>query len=86
MLLTSVDNETSAQQTGLGRFLSVATRNNDWILLLAVNNQPVTNEQQYVDALKQLQSGESFTVEVAAIDQDGDAIPKTDTTVSLTMP
>ena len=81
MLLTSVDNETSAQQTGLGRFLSVATRNNDWILLLAVNNQPVTNEQQYVDALKQLQSGESFTVEVWHR-QNGDAIPKTDTTVS----
>jgi putative serine protease PepD len=86
LFITSVTSDTPADQAGLSGLLSTAADHGDLIVLWKINNQEVLDEQQYVDALRQLQSGENFTIGVVALDTQGKIVPGTDTTLSITMP
>ncbi len=86
LIVTSVTQGTPADQAGLSQFLSTATNGNAFILIYKINGQDVTTEQEYVNDLGQLQSGERFTVNLVAVDSNGNALKGTDTTFSLTAP
>lgn len=86
LLLTSVAQGTPADQAGLTQALDAATSDDDFIVVYKINGQDVTNEQEYVDALSQLQSGESFTVNLVRVNPEGETVDGTDSTVTLTAP
>jgi S1-C subfamily serine protease len=86
LIVTSVTQGTPADQAGLGDLLSTATKAGAFILIYKINGQDVTTEQEYVNDLGELQSGEHFTVNVVAVDSQGNVVKGTDTTVNLTAP
>jgi S1-C subfamily serine protease len=86
LILTSVTQGTPADQAGLGQLLGTATNANAFILIYKLNGQDVTTEQEYVNALSQLQSGESFTVNLVAVDSQGNELNGTDVRRTLTAP
>lgn len=86
LIVTSVTQGTPADQAGLGQLLTTATNNGAFVLIYKINGQDVTTEQEYVNDLSQLQSGEHFTVNIVAVDSHGNALNGTDTTLSLTAP
>ncbi len=86
LILTSVTQGTPADQAGLSDLLSTATNNDAFILIYKINGQDVTTEQEYVNALSQLQSGENFTVNLVAVDPNGNELSNTDVMRTLTAP
>jgi serine protease Do len=86
LIVTSVTQGTPADQAGLGQLLSTATNDGAFILIYKINGQDVTTEQEYVNDLGQLQSGERFTVNIVAVDSHGNELKGTDTTLGLTAP
>jgi S1-C subfamily serine protease len=86
LIVTSVTQGTPADQAGLAQLLNTATNADAFILIYKINGQDVTTEQEYVNALSQLQSGESFTVNLVAVDPQGNAVKGTDTRLNLTAP
>lgn len=86
LIITSVTQDTPADQAGMTSLLSAATSAGDWLIVYKINGQDVTNEQEYVNALSQLQSGESFTMNLVAVDSHGNPIQGTDGVVTLTAP
>ncbi len=86
LILTSVTQGTPADQAGLTQLLSAATNANAWILIYKINGQDVTTEQEYVNALSQLQSGESFTVNLVAVDSQGNEVDNINVVRTLTAP
>jgi serine protease Do len=86
LIVASVTQGTPADQAGMTKLLSDATNAGDFIVVYKINGQDVTNEQEYVNDLSQLQSGESFTVNLVAVDSSGNVVDGTDGTITLTAP
>jgi S1-C subfamily serine protease len=86
LIVTSVTQGTPADQAGLTKLLSTATNADAFILIYKINGQDVTTEQEYVNDLGGLQSGERFTVNLVAVDSHGNEIKGTDTTLGVTAP
>ncbi|MBV9604190.1 MAG: trypsin-like peptidase domain-containing protein [Solirubrobacterales bacterium] len=86
LIVASVTQGTPADQAGMTKLLSDATGAGDFIIVYKINGADVTNAQEYVNDLSQLQSGESFTVNVVAVDGQGNIQSGTDTTLTLTAP
>jgi S1-C subfamily serine protease len=86
LLLTSVTAGTPADQGNLSRALSEATNAGWWIVIYKINGADVYNEQEYVNALSQLQSGEHFTIDLVAVDGRGNPINGTAGTADLVAP
>lgn len=64
MLLSAVTKDTPAdQQTELGKSLAYDSRHGFYIVVTAINNVPITTEQQYVNAASQISSGQELTIE-----------------------
>ena len=75
LLVTSVVRDTPADQAGLGTTLSSFARRGRLLLVTAVNNQPVTTMEQYVNAVSQLDSGEQVELDLSCIFPDGICVP-----------
>lgn len=59
MLLSSVARDTPVdQQTELASFLSYYSRRGFYVLITAINNVPITTQQQYINATEQIESGQ----------------------------
>ena len=86
LIIASVTQGTPADQAGMTKLLADATSAGDFIVVYKINGQDITTEQEYVDALSQLQSGESFSVNLVAVDSQGNTISGTDGTLNLTAP
>ncbi len=86
LIVASVTQGTPADQAGMTKLLSDATNAGAFIVVYKINGQEVTNEQEYVNDLSQLQGGESFTVNLVAVDAQGDVVNGTDGTLTLTAP
>jgi len=86
LILASVTQGTPADQAGMSQLLSSATSSGDFVVIYKINGSDVTNEQEYVNDLSQLQSGESFTVNLVQIDSHGNLVNGTDQTSTLTAP
>jgi S1-C subfamily serine protease len=86
LIVTSVTQGTPADQASLGQLLTTATNAGAFILIYKINGQDVTTEQEYVNDLTQLQSGERFTLNIVAVDSHGNELNGTDTTLGLTAP
>jgi hypothetical protein len=81
-----VTEATPGDQAGMTKLLSEATSAGDWIVVYKINGQDVTTEREYLHALSQLRSGESFTVNLVAVDSQGNPVDGTDATLTLTAP
>jgi S1-C subfamily serine protease len=86
LIVASVTQGTPADQAGMTKLLSDATGAGDFIVVYKINGAQVTNEQEYVNDLSQLQSGENFTVNLVAVDSQGSVVSGTDGTLNLTAP
>ena len=86
LLVASVTQGTPADQAGMTKLLSDATAAGDFIVVYKINGQDVTNEQGYVNDLSQLQSGESFTVNLVAVDARGSLVDGTEGSLTLAAP
>lgn len=75
LLVTSVVRDTPADQSRLGTAVSQFARHQQFLLITAVNNQPVTTMEQYVNAVSQLQSGEQVEIDLSCIYPDLTCIP-----------
>jgi S1-C subfamily serine protease len=85
LILTSVTQGTPADQAGLTQALADATNNGALLLIYKINGQDITTEQEYVNALSQIQSGENFTVSLVGVDLQGNVVVKP-VTKTLTAP
>ena len=68
LIITSVTKDTPADQAGLSEAIADFLRKGFVLVVTGINNQPVTSAQQYVDTLKQIPSGASVKISVAALD------------------
>ncbi|MBV8965119.1 MAG: trypsin-like peptidase domain-containing protein [Mycobacteriaceae bacterium] len=84
LILASVTQGTPADQAGMSQLLSSATSSGDFVVIYKINGSDVTNEQEYVNDLSQLQSGESFTVNLVEVDAHGNGVKGG--TLTLTAP
>jgi putative serine protease PepD len=69
VVLTAVSADTPAAAK-LGPALTDATNSDKLIIVDKINDAPVTDRQEYVDALRQLQSGEQVKLEAYTIDSE----------------
>ena len=74
LILTSVTQGTPADQAGLTQSLADATGGGALLLIYKINGQDLTTEQEYVNALSQIQSGENFTVSLVGVDLQGNVL------------
>lgn len=68
LIVASLTKDTPADQAGLGQLMSDLASKGALTVLTAINNQPVTTAQQYVDTLKQIPSGASVKLTFAGMD------------------
>jgi len=64
MLITSVAKDTPADQSGLTDLVSRAAREGTGLVLVAINSQPVTTAQEYVNVVSDIRSGEQATLDI----------------------
>ena len=66
--ITQVTKDTPADQAGLGELVAFAGRQDgfplDSLVILSINNQPVSTMEQYVNALENVESGEAVVFEL----------------------
>ena len=86
LAVASVTEGTPADQAGMTKLLSEATNAGAFIVIYKINGQDTTTEQEYVNDLSQLHSGESFNVNLVELDAKGNPVNGTDTTLNLTAP
>jgi S1-C subfamily serine protease len=86
LIVASVTQGTPADQAGMSKLLSDATGAGYFIVVYKINGQDVTNEQEYLNDLSELQSGENFTANLVAVDAQGNAVDGTDVTITVTAP
>ena len=84
LIVASVTQGTPADQAGMTNLLGDATNAGHFIVMYKINGQDVTTEQEYVNDLSQLQSGESFTVNLVEVDAHGNGVKGG--TLTLTAP
>ncbi len=63
MLVSAVTRDTPVdQETDFSELLSTASRNDYYVLITSINNQPVTNQQQYVNLAEDITSGQQVEI------------------------
>lgn len=85
VFVTALGTDTPADQK-LGSALSQVTNAGGLIVIDKINDTPITNRQEYVDALARVQSGESVKLEVFVVNSDGSVDQSSLGTVTFTAP
>lgn len=83
LIVTQVETDSSADQQGLDSLLQQATSNGDLLVLYQVEDHTVTTEQELIEALDQINSGQTVKLSLAEVDSNGNVVSAESPTITM---
>jgi S1-C subfamily serine protease len=83
LIVTQVETDSSADQQGLDSLLQQATSNGDLLILYKVEDHPVTTEQELIETLNQINSGQTVKLSLAEVDANGNVVSAESPTITM---
>jgi putative serine protease PepD len=82
-IVTAVETDSSADQEGLDSLLQTATNHGALLVVYQVNDREVTTEQELVEALDQINPGDTVKLSLLALDAHGNVLPLDPITITM---
>ncbi|MBV9336825.1 MAG: serine protease [Solirubrobacterales bacterium] len=82
-VVTAVETDSSADQEGMDSLLQTATNHDALLVVYQVDDHAVTTEQELIETLNQINSGQRVKLGLLGVDSNGNVIPLDPITITM---